>query len=377
MKFDEMNLSARIIDALKNMNYLEPTEVQEKTIPLILSGKEVVVRSKTGSGKTAAFGIGLIELISKEKNKKGLVIVPTRELAMQITNELRSLSQNSKIGVYPIYGGQDMRKQISMIQRGFGIIVATPGRLLDHIRRGTIRLENADLIVLDEADIMLDMGFKEDIDAILAQTNDKRKIMLFSATIDSRVKKISRDYMNEPEIIEIGSEEVAEIEEKTIIIKRREKIGKLIEIIKNNPKTKIIVFVATKNSVEFVYRVLNENNINAQYLHGGKTQSQREKTLNGFKKGHFEVLVATDVAARGLHIDDVGIIVNFDQANSPDTYLHRIGRTGRMGKKGIAIKFHEQDPYVPGEERRKRGPVDLRRYDRPRTRRFSGRSRYL
>ncbi|MFA5050197.1 MAG: DEAD/DEAH box helicase [Candidatus Micrarchaeia archaeon] len=375
MKFEEMNLSARMIDALRNMNYLTPTEVQEKTIPLIFLGKEVVVRSKTGSGKTAAFGIGMIELISKEKNKKGLVVVPTRELAVQITTELRALSQNSKMGIYAIYGGQDMARQISMIQRGFGIVIATPGRLLDHIRRGTIRLENVDLIVLDEADIMLDMGFKEDIDSILKETNEKRKIMLFSATIDSRVKKLSRDYMDNPEIIEIGSEEVAEIEEKTIILKRREKIGKLVEIIKQNPRTKIIIFAATKNSVEFIYRVLNENRINAQYLHGGKTQNQREKTLDGFKKGHFEILVATDVASRGLHIEDVGIIINFDRAGSQDTYLHRIGRTGRMGKKGIAIKFHEEDPYVPGEKRSR--PVDLRKYDRPRKRFFSGRNRHL
>lgn len=353
MKFRDMSISNRTIDALKDMRYDEPTEVQEKTIPLILEDKEVVVRSKTGSGKTAAFGIGLIELISKDRTKQGLVMVPTRELAIQITKELRDLAKRHRMDIYAIYGGQSIDTQISFLRRGFNIVIGTPGRMLDHIRRGTIRLDNVNWVVLDEADLMLDMGFEEDINAILDETNKEKRLFLFSATIDHKIKSISYRYMQtKPVFVEVGSEDVEEIIERTIVTERRKKLGKLIKILKENPRKRIIIFVATKRSVEYVHDKLNENHINASYLHGDKTQKHREKTIHGFKKGHFNILVATDVASRGLHIENVDIIINFDQANTGDIHKHRIGRTGRMGKTGEAITFKETDPYIPKGERK-------------------------
>lgn len=347
MKFREMSISDRTIAALERMDYIDATEVQEKSLPLILQGKEVIVRSQTGTGKTAAFGVGLIEIIASNRSKKALILAPTRELTLQITKELRTIAKNHRLRIYAIYGGQNMNTQLKLLERGFDIIVATPGRLLDHARRGTIHLAQVNCVVLDEADRMLDMGFKEDIDTILGQTHPKKQMMLFSATIDYRIKDISKDYMKHPEMIEVGEVKVEAIDEEFIRLTRREKLRALSQILRRNPSSKKIVFVATKRAVEFVCRKLKINGFDARYLHGDKTQNQRERTMREFKEGRFKILVATDVAARGLHIEDVSYIINYDRANSDDMHTHRIGRTGRMGKKGKAITFIEVDPSVP------------------------------
>ncbi|MBN2478500.1 DEAD/DEAH box helicase [Candidatus Micrarchaeota archaeon] len=366
MKFKELGISSKTIDALESIGYDEATEVQEKAIPMILQGKEVIVRSKTGSGKTAAFGISLIELILKDRNKQGVIIAPTRELAIQITDELREIGKRHRMKIYAIYGGQSIGRQISLLSKGFNIVVGTPGRMLDHLRRGTMKLDYVNWVVLDEADLMLDMGFEEDINAILREINPQRQMLLFSATIDSRIKSISRRYMHNPEIIEVGSKDVEEITEKTIMIKRQDKIGKLIEILNDNPEKRALIFVSTKRAVEKVCRILNKNDINASFLHGDRTQSQREKTINSFKKRHLNTLVATDVASRGLHIEDVELIINFDPAGSKDVHKHRIGRTGRMGKKGEAITFQDDEPrneyYNTGRSRRSYGRNKRRMY---------------
>lgn len=340
-----MGISERTSSALAEMSYVEATEVQEKSIPLILQGEEIIVRSQTGTGKTAAFGIGLIEIISKDKTKKALILAPTRELVIQITKELRSIAKNHRMGVYAIYGGQGMEGQVSLLRRGYDIIVATPGRLLDHVRRGTLNLGLMNCIVLDEADRMLDMGFKEDIDTILDQVSKTKQMMLFSATIDQRIREISGSYMKTPEIVEIGPEgKVETIEEEFIELTRKEKIQKLHEIIARETSSRTIVFVGTKKAAEFVCHRLMDNGMDARFLHGGKTQSQRERTLRDFREGRFRILVATDVAARGLHIEEVSHIISYDKAMSHDTHTHRIGRTGRMGKSGKAITFVETDP---------------------------------
>ena len=345
MKFKDMGITDRTSSALEEMSYVEATEVQEKTIPLILQGEEVIVRSQTGTGKTAAFGIGLIEIISKDKGKKALILAPTRELVIQITKEIRSISKNHKMYVYAIYGGQGMEGQVQLLRRGSDIIVATPGRLLDHVRRGTINLNQFNCIVLDEADRMLDMGFKEDIDDILSKVSQTKQMMLFSATIDQRIKEISGSYMNNPEIVEIGPVgKVETIEEEFIELTRKEKMQKLHEIIARETSSRTIVFVGTKKSAEYVCHRLMDNGMDARYLHGGKTQSQRERTLRDFREGQFRILVATDVAARGLHIEEVSHIISYDKAMTHDTHTHRIGRTGRMGKAGKAITFVETDP---------------------------------
>jgi ATP-dependent RNA helicase DeaD len=348
MKFKEMTISSRTISALDEMGYVDATEVQEKSIPLILQGEDIIVRSQTGTGKTAAFGIGLIELLAKDKGKKSLILAPTRELALQITKELRSLSTNHRMHIFAIYGGTGMGGQIALLRKGFDILVATPGRLLDHIERGNLRLDSTNIIVLDEADRMLDIGFKPDIDRILSMANPERQVLLFSATVDGRIKSIAREYMNEPELIEIGPVgKAVKIEETYIKLTRAEKLQKLKDILSQEPNSRTIVFVGSKRDVEFVCYNLNRNNIEAQYLHGGKSQTQRERVVRGFQEGRFRILIATDVAARGLHIDDVNHVINYDKADSEETHTHRIGRTGRMGSTGRATTFVELDPLPP------------------------------
>ena len=347
MKFSEMKISSRTVDALTGMNYIEATEVQEKTIPVVIQGNEVIVRSQTGTGKTAAFGIGLIEQIVNDRNKKALILAPTRELAIQITKELRALSSNHRIRVFVEYGGEDIGRQLQLISKGYEIIVATPGRLLDHFRRKTIDLSLFNLIVLDEADRMLDMGFQVDIYTILDNVNLARQIMLFSATINNEIKKIANNFMREPTIIEAGpSEKVASIEEQVIKLERSAKFSKLQEILHQEPVSRVIVFVATKRAAEYVGKKLYEYRMSANYLHGDMRQQKRERVMRDFREGRFRILVATDVAARGLHVEEISHIINYDQANDSDTHTHRIGRTGRMGKKGKAITFIETDGFT-------------------------------
>ena len=351
MKFEDMNIHRSTVAALNKMSYFDATEVQEKSIPAILNGAEVVVRSQTGTGKTAAFGIGMIDNLSKNPNRKGLILAPTRELAIQITNELRSIAKNHRMKIYAIYGGAGMGPQIASLKKGFDIIVATPGRLLDHVQRKTVRLSQVNCVVLDEADRMLDMGFKHDIDRILQQVDDDRQMMLFSATLEPAILDIIGKYMRDPQTIEVGPQGKAEkVDEEFIKMNRAEKMDRLIEILGRNQKSRTIVFVASKRGVEGVCRKLNRNDIEAKYLHGGKSQTQRERTVREFQEGRFQILIATDVAARGLHVENVSYVINFDPAESQEMHTHRIGRTGRMGKAGLAISFVELDP-LPKRQR--------------------------
>jgi len=355
VKFKDMSISQRTLSALGEMGYEDATEVQEKSIPLLLQGEDIIVRSQTGTGKTAAFGIGLIEIVAKDRTKKGLILAPTRELALQITKELRSIAQNHSLHIFAVYGGAGMGGQVASLRRGFDILIATPGRLLDHVRRGSLKLGYTNIIVLDEADRMLDIGFKRDIDHIMGMTNRERQVLLFSATIDSRIREISSEYMAMPSLIEVGPVgKVEQIEEEFISLTRAEKILRLKEILLREPTSRTIVFAASKRGVEKVCKQLNEHRIEARFLHGGKSQSQRERAVRDFKEGRFRILIATDVAARGLHVDDVSHVINYDQADSPDTHTHRIGRTARMGGKGKATTFVETDPLPPKKHGRGR-----------------------
>ncbi|MCI0503231.1 DEAD/DEAH box helicase [Candidatus Micrarchaeota archaeon] len=356
MKFSEMSISARTASALVEMGYVDATEVQEKAIPLLLQGEDIIVRSQTGTGKTAAFGIGLIEIISKDRTKKGLILAPTRELALQITKEIRSIAQNHNLHIFAVYGGAGMGGQTASLRRGFDILVATPGRLLDHIQRGSLKLSYSNIIVLDEADRMLDIGFKRDIDRIMGMTSRERQVLLFSATIDARIREISSEYMATPAIIEVGPVgKVQKIQEAFITLSRAEKLQKLKDILQQEPTSRTIVFVASKRGVEYVCHRLNDHNIEARYLHGGKSQSQRERAIRDFQEGRFRILIATDVAARGLHIDNVNHVINYDKADSEDTHTHRIGRTARMGLSGKATTFVETDPLPPKKRGQSRG----------------------
>ncbi len=348
-----MSISFKTASALNEKGYLKPTEVQEKTIPLALRGEELVVRSQTGTGKTAIFGISLIESVSKGSGVKGLVLTPTRELAMQITKEIRDIGKNHHIQVYSIYGGQGMREQVDVLRRrDYDIIVATPGRLLDHARRGSIQLQRFNHVVLDEADTMLDIGFKPDIDKIMSSIPNKDQVLLFSATISPEIQSIARQYMSEPKIIEVGEEGKTEIEEEFIRTTRAQKFQRLKDILNNKEVTKAIVFVGSKRGVEYVFEKLGRD-FSVNFTHGGKTQNQRERVMRDFKQGKFNILIATDVMARGIHVEEISHVINYDKANTSDIHTHRIGRTGRMGKTGKAITFVETDaPERTGGGRR-------------------------
>jgi len=372
MKFDELKLSPEILSGLKRMKYTEMTEVQERVIPLILDNSEVVVRSRTGTGKTAAFGVGMIENIISNKTK-GLVLAPTRELAIQVSKELFTIGRYYRLKVYTIYGGVSIENQIRNLRNGFDIIVGTPGRILDHLNRGTMDLSKVKEVVLDEADIMLDMGFAEDIHKILEYTPKEKQMMLFSATMSRSMDSIIKRYIKTPEYIEVGTVEVPDIEERKITMKHDEKISHLMDVLKEFNKTKTLIFVATKRSTEYLCDVLRKHRINARFMHGDKSQNQRETTIQSFKDGRIDVLIATDVAARGLQINDVGLVINFDQANTREVHRHRIGRTGRMGKHGVAITFDDGTEPRRYDNRKKSG--ERRRYGDRGNRSYRGGSR--
>ncbi len=336
MKFDELEISEEIKKSLAEMGFSETTEVQEKSIPFALKGNDLVVRSQTGTGKTAAFGIVIVE--KALKGKKSIVLAPTRELAIQIFNDLRKIAKNSKIRVSVVYGGESIEKQERFLSRNPEIVIATPGRLIDHYNRGNINFKEFSIVVLDEADRMLDMGFVDDIKSILNEISIEQ-LLLFSATLNDEIMEIIEPYSAVPSVIEVGEEEKAPtIEEEKIIIKGPNKFRILTSILKeNNEKT--IIFLSTRKSVETLGEKLTNRGIKAVYIHGGLRQKRRENIMKAFREGKYNILVATDVAARGLHIENVGLVINYHQAGDEKTHIHRVGRTGRMGKKGKVVTF--------------------------------------
>ncbi|NYZ77135.1 DEAD/DEAH box helicase [Candidatus Micrarchaeota archaeon] len=351
MEFKNMGLSPNTLHALGSLRYLEATEVQERVIPAILSGKNVMVRSQTGTGKTAAFGIAIVERLFGHKNRKALVLSPTRELAMQICKEIRLIASFYHMRILVVYGGHGLGEEISDLRRGVDILVATPGRLLDLSERRAVNLSEFDFVVLDEADRMLDMGFIPDIDRIMSQVSHERMTHLFSATLARQIYDIASKYIRDPEVIEVGElEKVAEIEEECIYLARSEKFGRLTGILLSRPTDKVIIFGATKRVVDYLWRRLNDQGIRAGAIHGDLSQSKRTKTMNDFKENRSRILVATDVAARGIHVENVALIINYDEAMDADTHLHRIGRTGRMGKSGKAITFVENKVVNRGSD---------------------------
>lgn len=341
MKFSDLKLTEKTLRSISYYGYKEATEVQEKAIPRILEGVNLIVRSQTGTGKTAAFGIGIIERIVTGKSNKALILAPTRELAIQVCTELRALSKLHGLKIYPVYGGQSINVQASNIQRGYHILVATPGRLLDLYRRRVVDLFSFDTVVLDEADHMLDLGFQDDVLAILSKLPKEKIMLLFSATVDSSIRRISSNHMPNSEMITIGEiEVVSTIKQEHVEITQREKFSKFIEILNSHPKVKTLVFMKTKRSVAWLKDKLEQRGFrNVGMLQGDMTQARRNKVLTLFKDGVISVLVATNVAARGLHIDDVDLIINYDQAETEEMHLHRVGRTGRMGLEGKVVNF--------------------------------------
>ncbi|MBN1169683.1 DEAD/DEAH box helicase [Candidatus Micrarchaeota archaeon] len=360
MKFVELKLSEKSLRSIKNYGYEETTEVQKRTIPKIMEGRDLIVRSQTGTGKTAAFSIGLMERIAAGKLCKAIVLVPTRELAVQVTKEMNGLCQVHQLRIYAVYGGTPITKQMRELKKHYDVLVATPGRLLDLVRRDKMDMSQFNAIVLDEADHMLDMGFQNDVLSILDMMPAERQSLLFSATIDEGIKKISLRYMPDAELITIGEmAPVSTVHEQKIEVQFSERFSKLRDILNLHNGMKILVFARTKRGVMGLKRRLEKSGFNeVGMLQGDMPQPRRLKVLNQYREGGLSILVATNVAARGLHIDDVNLIVNYDEAEDKETHLHRIGRTGRMGREGKVINLLCADGPKP-QGRHRCGPRNV------------------
>jgi ATP-dependent RNA helicase DeaD len=339
--FQELSLSDATLKALSGMGFEETTPIQAQAIPAAMKGMDVIGQAQTGTGKTAAFGIPMVENIDlRSEAIQGIVITPTRELAVQVAEELNRIGQYRGIHTLPIYGGQDIKWQINALKRKPQIIVGTPGRLVDHMmRRKTIKLDSIKTVVLDEADEMLDMGFIEDIEDILKTTPKSRQTLLFSATMPEPIRKLAGRFMRDPIQIGIKSKTVTVpgTEQTYFEVPEKQKFEVLCRLLDLQLPALAIVFVRTKRRVDELARALNERGYPAEGIHGDLAQSKRDSVMRAFKQGTTEILIATDVAARGLDISGVTHIYNFDIPQGPDGYIHRIGRTGRAGKKGTAI----------------------------------------
>lgn len=343
MRFDELELLPSILRGVQDMGFEEATPIQCKAIPVMMTGRDLIGQAQTGTGKTAAFGIPVLQKIDPSNKKtQAVVLSPTRELAIQVADEIRKLSKYMHgIKVLPIYGGQEITKQIRSLKGGCQIIVGTPGRVMDHLRRKTIRFEDVNTIILDEADEMLDMGFREDIDTILEYIPENRQMVLFSATMSKQILEITKKFQNDAEMIKIVKKEltVPSIEQYYYDAKRRDKVDMLTRLLDYyNPKLSL-VFCNTKRCVDELTKELSDRGYFAEGLHGDMKQIQRDRVMKNFRNGKTEILIATDVAARGLDVDDVEAVFNYDLPQDDEYYVHRIGRTGRAGRTGMAFSF--------------------------------------
>ncbi|KIL52195.1 DEAD/DEAH box helicase [Jeotgalibacillus soli] len=340
--FSELPISPAILKSIKRMGFEEATPIQAGTIPLSVEGRDIIGQAQTGTGKTAAFGIPMLEKIdAKSPNIQGLIIAPTRELAIQVSEELYKIGSDKRVRVLSVYGGQDIQRQIRAMKKNPHIIVGTPGRLLDHINRRTLKLDNVQTLVLDEADEMLNMGFIDDIESILKNVPSTRQTLLFSATMPGPIRKIAERFMNNPETVSVKAKEmtVENIEQFFVKAHEREKFDVLSRLLNVQSPELAIVFGRTKRRVDELARALEIRGYMAEGIHGDLTQAKRMTVLKKFKEGRIDVLVATDVAARGLDISGVTHVYNYDIPQDPESYVHRIGRTGRAGRTGMAMTF--------------------------------------
>lgn len=342
--FDDFNLDERCARVLHRMKITTPSPVQAQAIPLVLAGKDLVVTAQTGTGKTLAFSLPSLSLLArhgKSKKNRMLVLAPTRELCIQV--ELVIMDFCKALGMYsaPIYGGVGMHPQIEKLKKGCDIVVATPGRLLDHLSRGALKFDDLEILVFDEADRMLDMGFMPDIQRILKQLPRKRQTLMFSATFPPAIERLTRDMMRNPERITVGMESkpVDTVRQLLIPVRDEEKFNILLDILNAKDIDSALVFLRTIRRTDRIARMLKKAGQKAIAIHGDLPQSKRQQALDGFRKGKYKILVATDVAARGLDINDISHVINYDIPQSPDDYLHRIGRTARAAREGDAITF--------------------------------------
>lgn len=342
MKFKELKLSPELLLAVERAGFEEATPIQEQTIPLALDGKDVIGQAQTGTGKTAAFGLPMLNKIDATNNAlQGLVIAPTRELAIQTQEELYRLGRDKKIRVQAVYGGADIGRQIRGLKDRPHIVVGTPGRMLDHINRHTLKLETVETLVLDEADEMLNMGFLEDIEKIISKVPEQRQTLLFSATMPDAIKKIGVKFMKAPEHVKIKAKEMTAdlIDQYYVRAKDYEKFDIMTRLFDVQTPDLAIVFGRTKRRVDELARGLEARGYKAEGIHGDLSQQKRMSVLRSFKRGDLDILVATDVAARGLDISGVTHVYNYDIPQDPESYVHRIGRTGRAGKGGMSVTF--------------------------------------
>ena len=342
--FAELGLSAETLEALHDVGYEQPSPIQEQAIPPMLEGRDVIGQAQTGSGKTAAFGLPMIEYVDPSINEvQALVLTPTRELCIQVTQALRAYGQRRGVDVVATFGGAPIRTQQAQLRAGGQIVVGTVGRVMDLMGRASLILSSCRFVVLDEADEMLDLGFLEDVEKILAQTPNSRQTALFSATMPPPIRALADRYLYEPEHIKVQSATmtVDSVEQFQLEVKPADKADKLVEVLRAEKPDQAIVFVRTKIRTDQLYRKLRDRGLNVKALHGDMSQGSRDGVMLSFKGGRVPILVATDVAARGLDISTVTHVVNFDVPTSPDVYVHRIGRTGRVGRSGRAITFVE------------------------------------
>jgi len=356
--FNELGVSELIVKSITEMGFEEPTKVQYDSIPYILNGKDLIVMSKTGSGKTGAFGIPLLQGVDIEvKGAQALILTPTRELAVQVDEELNKMSKHLDFKTTALYGQHNMNTEIDQLRNGASVITGTPGRVADHIKRKTLKTNNIAFLVLDEADRMLDMGFFDQVVQIIKALPRKRVTLLFSATMPPEIQRVCKTYMSDPVTLELGSDTktVDTIKQVYYKVEKKDKRAQLDRILKVEQPDSCIIFCNTRSEVDWVHKFYSRKGYEIGALHGGNTQNSRMKTMERFKKGQLQIIVATDVAARGLHIDDLSIVVNYDVPIEKDSYIHRIGRTGRVGNSGLAItlvtvddmwSFYEVEEHV-------------------------------
>lgn len=349
VSFADLDLEPEILRALTGLGYEEPTPIQREAIPRLLEGRDLLGQAATGTGKTAAFALPVIQRIPRDRKGPGpsaLVLVPTRELAIQVSEAVHRYGTDLGIRVLPVYGGQPIGRQLRSLERGVDVVVATPGRALDHIARGTLRLDGLQTVVLDEADEMLDMGFAEDIDAILENVPAERQTVLFSATMPGRIDSMARRHLNDPVRVQIEREEpppgeAPRVREDAYVVSRAQKAAALGRVLDVEAPDAAIVFCRTREQVDQLSETLNGRGYRAEALHGGLSQEQRDRVMSRLRSGTADLLVATDVAARGIDVEHLTHVINYDVPSAPESYVHRIGRVGRAGREGVAITLAE------------------------------------
>lgn len=355
-RFDELVVSRPILRAVEELGYEVATPIQSLTIPLLIAGKDVIGQAQTGTGKTAAFAIPILNDLLDRREVQAIILTPTRELAIQVAGEIHKLGKFLRVKAVPIYGGQSIEHQLRALSRGVQVVVGTPGRVMDLLRRGSLRLNKIRTFVLDEADEMLDMGFIEDIEFILGQTPATRQTVLFSATMPLPMRELAKKYMRDPEYITIPKQSltVPQIRQVYYEVSERDKVEGLCRLLDTLSPDLGLVFCRTKRIVDQLSATLKERGYSAEGLHGDLTQQQRDRVMKKFRQREIELLIATDVAARGLDVENISHVINFDIPQDPESYVHRIGRTGRAGKEGMALTL-----VTPREQNLRRAIEDL------------------